>query len=244
MTGPRQMALTLLNGTRLVLLVIPPDLATDQAVWALHRTVEPGSNMLGPLQISAASAQHKRDTTVITESRTTGTIVQEEDGEGPGPSAIGVATTSMGPTYSGRRSAAWGPRRWPRRAWGEGGDAMATDPKPANGKARGDSAPSSETAPERGAPRLTRASAAGVGTATALLLLILLIVFMLQNTRRVEVHFLGLAGSLPLGMALLIAAVGGGVVVATAGVARITQLRMNARQTRRHDSGRDASHTP
>jgi uncharacterized integral membrane protein len=48
---------------------------------------------------------------------------------------------------------------------------------------------------------------------------------------------LGLAGSLPLGMALLIAAVGGGVVVAIAGVARVTQLRMNARRTRRHNSG-------
>jgi uncharacterized integral membrane protein len=34
-------------------------------------------------------------------------------------------------------------------------------------------------------------------------------------------------------MALLIAAVGGGVVVAIAGVARVTQLRMNARRTRR-----------
>jgi uncharacterized integral membrane protein len=54
---------------------------------------------------------------------------------------------------------------------------------------------------------------------------------------RVEVRYLGLAGSLPLGMALLIAAVGGGVVVAIAGVARVTQLRMNARRTRRHNSG-------
>lgn len=34
-------------------------------------------------------------------------------------------------------------------------------------------------------------------------------------------------------MALLIAAVGGGVMVAIAGVARVTQLRMNARRTRR-----------
>jgi uncharacterized integral membrane protein len=73
----------------------------------------------------------------------------------------------------------------------------------------------------------------------------MLIVFILQNTSRVEVHYLGLAGSLPLGMALLIAAVGGGVVVAIAGVARVTQLRMNARRTRRHtrvlDEGTAAS---
>jgi uncharacterized integral membrane protein len=84
---------------------------------------------------------------------------------------------------------------------------------------------------------MTRVSAAWVATAAALLLLVMLIVFILQNTAAVEVHYLGLAGSLPLGMALLIAAVGGGVVVAIAGVARVTQLRIKARRTRQHDSG-------
>jgi uncharacterized integral membrane protein len=83
---------------------------------------------------------------------------------------------------------------------------------------------------------MTRISAAWVATAAALLLLVMLIVFILQNTARVEVHYLGLAGSLPLGMALLIAAVGGGVVVAIAGIARVTQLRMKARRTRQHNS--------
>ncbi|WP_345503064.1 lipopolysaccharide assembly protein LapA domain-containing protein [Pedococcus ginsenosidimutans] len=72
-----------------------------------------------------------------------------------------------------------------------------------------------------------------MATAAALLLLILLIVFMLQNTTKVEVHLLGMAATISLGMALLIAAVGGGVVVAIAGVARVAQLRMNARRTRR-----------
>jgi uncharacterized integral membrane protein len=72
-----------------------------------------------------------------------------------------------------------------------------------------------------------------VATGAALLVLILLIVFILQNSTKVEVHFLGLTGTIPLGMALLIAAVGSGVVVAIAGVARVTQLRMSARRTRR-----------
>jgi uncharacterized integral membrane protein len=75
-----------------------------------------------------------------------------------------------------------------------------------------------------------------VATGVGLLLLILLIVFILQNTTKVEVRFLGMSGTIPLGMALLIAAVGGGVLVAIAGVARITQLRMNARRTRRSTS--------
>jgi uncharacterized integral membrane protein len=71
-----------------------------------------------------------------------------------------------------------------------------------------------------------------VATAVALLLLILLIVFILQNSTRIEVEFLGMSGTIPLGMALLIAAVGGGVVVAIAGVARVTQLRLIARRAR------------
>ena len=93
--------------------------------------------------------------------------------------------------------------------------------------------PSEEGSSEAPAPRLTRAGAAWGATAVALVLLILLIVFMLQNSTKVEVEFLGTTGTIPLGMALLIAAVGGGVVVGIAGVARVTQLRMSARRTRR-----------
>ena len=80
--------------------------------------------------------------------------------------------------------------------------------------------------------RLTRASAAWVATAAGLLLLVLLIVFILQNSTQVKVRFLGFAGSIPLGMALLIAAVGGGVLVAIAGTTRITQLRRTARRNK------------
>lgn len=86
-------------------------------------------------------------------------------------------------------------------------------------------------------PRITRVSAVWVATAAALVLLILLIVFVLQNSTKVEVHFLGLSGTIPLGMAMLIAAVGGGVVVAIAGGARVAQLRMDARRIRRAHSG-------
>jgi uncharacterized integral membrane protein len=111
---------------------------------------------------------------------------------------------------------------------------MSTDP----GASRTDQGPAEPATSEAGsssmrrAPRFTRASAAWVTTGVALLLLILLIVFILQNSMRVEVRFLGMSRTIPLGMALLIAAVGGGVVVAIAGVARVTQLRMNARRKR------------
>ncbi len=90
-------------------------------------------------------------------------------------------------------------------------------------------------APER--PRVTRASALWVATGVALVLLVLLIVFMMQNTTKVAVHFVGLHGTIPLGIALLIAAVGGGVLVALVGAARVTQLRVGARRARREASG-------
>jgi hypothetical protein len=45
MTEPHHITLVMLNGTRVVLLVIPPDLARDQGVWALQRAVEPGNHL-------------------------------------------------------------------------------------------------------------------------------------------------------------------------------------------------------
>lgn len=80
---------------------------------------------------------------------------------------------------------------------------------------------------------VTRVSAVWVAIGVALLFLVLLIVFILQNLDRVSVHFLGLSPSLPLGVALLIAAVVGGIVVAVAGAARVIQLRRTAKRVRR-----------
>ena len=101
--------------------------------------------------------------------------------------------------------------------------------------------PTPTNKPQQKAPRLTRLSAAWVATAVALLLLVLLIVFILQNPTRVEVHYLGFAGSVSLGVAMLVAAVAGGLAVAVAGAGRITQLSMNARRTRAHGPSPEAT---
>lgn len=82
-------------------------------------------------------------------------------------------------------------------------------------------------------PHVTRVSAAWAFVAVALVLLVLLIIFILQNPARVQVQFLGLSASLSLGMAMLISAVAGGLVVTVVGVARLTQLRINARRARK-----------
>ena len=73
--------------------------------------------------------------------------------------------------------------------------------------------------------RHTRISAAWVGVCASAVVLVVLIVFMLQNTRSVEVTFLGMHGTLPLALALLIAGVGVAIIAMVVGTARITQLR-------------------
>jgi uncharacterized integral membrane protein len=79
----------------------------------------------------------------------------------------------------------------------------------------------------------TRTGAAWFGICTAALLSVVLIIFMLQNTRRVEVSFLWMHGSLPLALALLIAGVGSAIVAMVVGAARITQLRRLSRRQQR-----------
>lgn len=67
----------------------------------------------------------------------------------------------------------------------------------------------------------------------AIAVLVLLLIFILQNLRDVTVTYFGASGQLPLGVALLFAAIAGALVVAIVGVARLTQLRLNARRRRR-----------
>lgn len=95
---------------------------------------------------------------------------------------------------------------------------------------------STEPAPVASQPagsRVTRVGAVWVATASSLALLILLIVFILQNQTKVELSFLGFSGDVPVGVAMLIAAVFGGSLVAISGGARVIQLRRNLRRMKR-----------
>ncbi|ALE04858.1 hypothetical protein AL755_03700 (plasmid) [Arthrobacter sp. ERGS1:01] len=78
---------------------------------------------------------------------------------------------------------------------------------------------------------MTRASMMWVATAAGLFVLVLLIIFILQNQETVTLHYFGLNGTVSLGVGLFIGAVGGGIIVAIAGTARIIQLRTRARRT-------------
>jgi uncharacterized integral membrane protein len=72
-------------------------------------------------------------------------------------------------------------------------------------------------------------------------ILLLLLIFILQNGTQVSVSYLGMHGHLPLGVALLLAAVSGVLLVVLAGAARISQLRATARRHRKVDAKRAAA---
>ena len=104
-----------------------------------------------------------------------------------------------------------------------------------------------QAAPEQAAPALpqhkikgTRTSAVWIAVGFFAVVLLLLLIFILQNGTQVSVSYLGLHGRLPLGVALLLSAVSGVLLVVLAGAARISQLRTVARRHRRADAKRVA----
>lgn len=107
----------------------------------------------------------------------------------------------------------------------------ATDPGGTSRTAAPEKAPGTKAPATK--PPVTRAAVVWVAVAVALVILVLLIIFFIQNQDQVKVHFLGFEGSLALGIALFIAAVGGGILVAIAGGARIVQLRIQERRNRK-----------
>jgi uncharacterized integral membrane protein len=66
--------------------------------------------------------------------------------------------------------------------------------------------------------------------------LLLLLIFILENQRQVDIGFFGAHASLPIGVAMLLAAVGGALIVIIPGTGRIIQLRLTARRHRRKDT--------
>jgi uncharacterized integral membrane protein len=132
---------------------------------------------------------------------------------------------------------AWGPA--PGTGAGAltpGGSAPTAPPRP--------TAPR-PTAPQQTAPplpqhkiRRTRISGLWVSVGFFAVVLLLLLIFILQNGTKVDISYMGAHGHLPLGVALLLSAVCGVLLVVLAGAARISQLRAVARRHRRADARR------
>jgi uncharacterized integral membrane protein len=85
--------------------------------------------------------------------------------------------------------------------------------------------PGATTGPTTRQSGRTRISAAWVGVMAGAVVLVLLLVFILQNTRSVKVSYFTFAGSMPLGIALLLAAIAGLLMAGGIASLRIWQLR-------------------
>ncbi|HEX6457686.1 MAG TPA: lipopolysaccharide assembly protein LapA domain-containing protein [Thermoleophilaceae bacterium] len=99
------------------------------------------------------------------------------------------------------------------------------------------------TPPTRTSRAPTRTSRAWTGVVAGTVVALLLLIFILENTQSVKVSFLGATGHVSLGVALLLSAVGGALIVGLVGAARMTQLRLRARRAERA-AGRHESPPP
>ena len=86
------------------------------------------------------------------------------------------------------------------------------------------------TTSETSAVRHSRTGGLWAGLILSALVLLLLLVFILQNGNPVQISFFALEGVLPVGVALLLAAIAGVLLVAIPGSLRIMQLRRAARR--------------
>jgi uncharacterized integral membrane protein len=107
---------------------------------------------------------------------------------------------------------------------GPGGDlSKGTPPDPV-------ATPGEYLASPESAVKFTRAAALWSALIVGLLILIFLLVFILQNTDSTTIHFFGWEWNLPAGVAILFAAVCGGLLTVAAGTLRIYQLRRAAKR--------------
>jgi len=103
------------------------------------------------------------------------------------------------------------------------------------------SPPPAPSPPPPGATRRaahTRISGMRTGMIMAFVALIVVVIFIIQNAHAVSISFLGAHLQLSLAVALLLAAIGGALVMAAAGTARITQLRRVMRRDQRKSQAR------
>ncbi len=79
-------------------------------------------------------------------------------------------------------------------------------------------------------PGRTRTGSLWVAVGAAAVVLLLLLIFILQNGSTIQINLFGANPDLPLGVALLLAAVLGALLVVLVGAARGVQLRHTARK--------------
>ena len=103
---------------------------------------------------------------------------------------------------------------------------------PAANVPAGDQTPETRREEQRGEIPRTKTAVAHNTLIAGAIVLILLLVFIIENTESVKIAYFGLGFHLPLGVALLLAAIGGALLVGIVGAARIFQLRRRVRHPR------------
>jgi uncharacterized integral membrane protein len=148
------------------------------------------------------------------------------------PSLLVMAGTRLGP------GARFPVVRFPLgRQKGED-DSMSSDPSVSPDQTPTTSAPAPDSAPAvpdsapppESAVKFTRAASLWSSLTAGFLILIVLLIFITQNTESATLTFFGWRWTLPLGVAILLAAVGGGLITVLVGTARIFQLRRAAKK--------------
>lgn len=89
---------------------------------------------------------------------------------------------------------------------------------------------SQEVVKPESAVKFTRAAALWSALITGFVILIVLLVFIMQNTDSTTINFFAWEWNLPVGVAILLAAVCGGLLTVAVGTARIVQLRRAAKK--------------
>jgi uncharacterized integral membrane protein len=92
------------------------------------------------------------------------------------------------------------------------------------------SEPKDNATPPESAVKFTRAASLWTSLTLGFLILIVLLIFIIQNPDPARFHFLGWHWSLQQGVAILLAAIGGGLITVLVGTARIYQLRRAAKK--------------
>ena len=148
-----------------------------------------------------------------------------------------MTTRGAGASARCRRTAAWGrPIRTADPATDPGMRVPAPAEQPtgpvAVPAARSAAGPAGARASAGTADKVRRSRTGGlwVGLILSALVLLFLLVFILQNDQPVQISFFAAEGVIPLGVALLLAAIAGILLVAIPGSLRILQLRRAARR--------------
>lgn len=120
---------------------------------------------------------------------------------------------------------------------------MSTESQPPLDDPRLDEPPTGpQTQPQQGPPHhpIKRARIRGLWIAIIIfaVVLLFLLIFILQNNRDANISYLGMHGHMPLGVALLLAAVCGALLAILAAAVRIAQLHSAARKHRRAEAKR------